>query len=126
MQNEMCELRFDIPLPPDGGPRQFEREWRGVLTAQRLTALAMPPAEAVTARYRLCGTIPSVEQMSALARYLPARLAALPGSPVVAAEAPVTSPDWQGVKIWLSYRSCDLTTLLQKSKKSSPPRGHRR
>lgn len=120
MQDEFCELRFDIPLPPDADPRRFERGWRDVLAAQRLTALAVPPAQAVAARFRVCG--PAV---TALERYLPARLAALPGAPAVAAETTTSSPDWQGVKIWLSYRSQDLNTLLQKSKMPNSSRHNR-
>lgn len=131
MQNEMCELRFDVPLPHDGGPRQFEHVWRQVLAAQRLTALATPPAQAVSARFRLCGTSrDNSEHASALARYLPTRLAALPGAPTVVADPPAASPDWQGVKVWLSYRAPDLAALLQKSRKPSKKthhaRGHRR
>ncbi len=126
MQDDLCELRFDIPLPDSRDPRQFERGWRAVLAAQHLTALAMPPAQTVAARFRLCGAAMGNEPPSALTRYLSLRLAALPGSPTVAADQPASSSDWHGVKIWLSYRSSDLTALLQKSKKkSSPTRGRR-
>jgi hypothetical protein len=113
VQDELCELRFDIPLPPEADPRRFERGWRDALAAQRLTALAMPPAETVAARFRLCG--PSA---ASLEHYLSARLAALPGAPRVSAEAVSSSPDWQGVRIWLSYRTHDLTALLTQAKRS--------
>ena len=68
----------------------------------------MPPAKAVSARFRLCGTSPQSEQTTALTQYLPARLAALPGTPSVAAEAPTPTPGWQGVRIWLAYPAQDL------------------
>jgi hypothetical protein len=126
VQEELCELRFDVPLPPGGGSRQFEQGWRQVLAAQKLTALAVPPAEAVAARFRLCGT---EEADATLGRYLAVRLAALPGSPAVSAEAALPSPDWRGVKVWLSYRAPDLAALLrssrQKSIKNKPFRGRR-
>ncbi len=130
MRNGLCEMRFDVPLSEGSGPRQFERGWRETLAAQKLTALAMPPAQAVSARFRLCGPALSAEQASAWERYLPARLSALPGSPTVVADPPAPSADWQGVKIWLAYPTQDLAALLHKSKKparkSSPIRGHRR
>lgn len=130
MRNGLCEMRFDVPLPDGGGPRQFERGWRDALAAQKLTALATPPAQAVSARFRVCGPGLDAEQTSAWERYLPARLGALPGSPTVAADPPTLSPDWQGVKIWLAFPAQDLAALLHKSKKparkSHPTRGHRR
>ena len=130
MPNALCEMRFDVPLPGAGEPRHFERNWREVLASQKMTALAMPPAQAVSARFRLYGPALSDEQASAWGRYLPTRLAALPGQPTVAADPPVLSSDWQGVKIWLAYPAQDLAALLQQSKKParkfSPARGHRR
>ncbi len=111
MQDE-CELRLDIPLPPNSTTGQFEQGWRKVLSAQHLTALAVPPAQALTARFRVCG--PADE---ALHRYLPHRLHALPGGPCVQAEADDPPGDWRGVRIWLSYRAQDLPALLQR-----PPR----
>lgn len=130
MRNQLCEMRFDVPLSNSSEPRQFERGWRETLAAQKLTALAMPPAQAVSARFRLCGLSLTAEQMSAWERYLPTRLSALPGSPTVAADPPTVSADWQGVRIWLAYPAQDLAALLQKSKKParkfSTTRGHRR
>jgi hypothetical protein len=122
--DELCELRFDISLPPNADARRFERGWREALAAQRLTALAMPPTEVVAARFRVSG--PSI---STLERYLPTRLAALPGVPHVAAEAASPSSDWQGVRIWLSYRAHDLSALLANAKRShsvKATRGRRR
>ena len=122
---DLCELRFDIPLPLGTDARCFERAWRAELAAQKMTVLAMPPAQAVAARFRVCGANSRAE----LAPYLAARLAALPGSPTVAREPSPPSPDWAGVKIWLSYRPGELTALLQtakqKTKKPTRNRGHR-
>jgi hypothetical protein len=126
VQDDLCELRFDVPLADGDGPHQFERGWRAVLAAQRLTTLAMPPAHAVSARFRLCGTSPQSEETAALSRYLPARLAALPGTPSVAAEAPSAATDWRGVRIWLAYPAHDLPGLMQRSKQTKHPRGRRR
>ncbi len=112
-----CELRLDVPLPPDGTTRHFEQAWREALSAQRLTALAVPPAQALTARFRVCGLADE-----ALHRYLPYRLHALPGAPRVQAEPDSPPGDWQGVRIWLSYRAQDLPTLLQRAlRKPSAP-----
>jgi hypothetical protein len=112
MQDE-CELRLDIPLPPDGTTKHFEQGWRAQLSAQRLTALAVPPAQALAVRFRVCGLADE-----ALRQYLPHRLHALPGAPRVQAEADdSTQSDWRGVRIWLSYRVQDLPALLQR-----PPR----
>lgn len=130
MAETLCEMRFDIPLPPGTDSRCFERAWRAELAAQKLTALAMPPAAAVTARFRTCGA----DSQPALEQYLAARLAALPGNPEVAQELAGPSMEWTGVKIWLAYRAADLTALLQKTKsktksKTKNPirnRGHRR
>lgn len=108
MQDE-CELRLDIPLPANSTARQFEQGWRTVLSAQHLTALAVPPAQALAARFRVCGL-----EDGALQQYLPHRLAALPGSPRVQAEPDTLASDWQGVRIWLSYRAQDLPSLLQR------------
>jgi len=123
MQDE-CELRLDVPLPLGGTAGHFERGWREVLIAQRLTALAVPPAQALTARFQVCG--PADE---ALHRYLPHRLHALPGGPRVQAEADGPPGDWQGVRIWLSFRAQDLPALLQRLPRkpaSFPPvRGRR-
>ncbi len=118
---DACELRIDVPLPPDSSPSEFERAWRAALCAQRLTALAVPPARALRARFRVCG--PSSD---ALRRHLPLRLAALPGAPVVQAETDSASGDWQGVRVWLSYPARDLPALLKRPKAPSPfPRGRR-
>ncbi len=111
MQDE-CELRLDIPLPPNGTTQHFERGWRAQLSAQHLTALAVPPAQALAARFQVCG--PADE---ALHQYLPHRLAALPGAPRVQAEPDSPPGDWRGVRIWLSYRAQELPALLQR-----PPR----
>lgn len=92
MQESLCELRFDISLPPGTDARRFERAWRAELTAQKMTALAMPPAQAIAARFRVCGLNEQPEMNS----YLAARLAALPGHPEVAGEPGVPSPDWTG------------------------------
>lgn len=124
-------MRFDVPLPEGGGPRQFERSWRATLAAQKMTALVMPPANTISARFRLFGPALTGEQTSAWAHYLPTRLGALPGSPAVAADPPALSPDWQGVKIWLAFPAQDLAALLHKPKKAAhhcfrPARGHRR
>jgi len=121
VQDDLCELRFDVPLPDGADVRGFERGWRDVLAAQKLTALTAPPAAAVSARFRLCGAGLEDGRASAWNRYLTARLAALPGAPSVAAESAGTSPDWYGVKIWLSYRSHDLAALLKKSKQKTRP-----
>ena len=80
MHESLCELRFDIPLLPGTDARRFERAWRAELAAQKMTALAMPPAQAITARFRVCG----LGGQSEMDRYLAARLAALPGHPAVA------------------------------------------
>ena len=123
---DLCELRFDILLPPGTDARCFERAWRSELAAQKMTPLAMPPAQAVAARFRVCG----LNERPELDVYLAARLSALPGNPEVLQEASnVPSPDWVGVKVWLSYRSGELTALLQggrqKTKKPTRNRGLR-
>lgn len=115
MTETLCELRFDIPLPPGSNANRFEKAWRAQLAAQKMTALAMPPAQAVAARFRICGPDGQAE----MKRYLTARLAALPGSPSVICEMPALSQDWAGVKVWLSYRSQDLPALLQKTRQPS-------
>lgn len=122
----LCELRFDIPLMPQGREteaRQFERAWRTELAAQKKTALAMPPAQAVAARYRIAGPEAGPE----MHRYLQSRLAALPGSPSVAAEPDARMGDWAGVQIWLSYPAADLPALLRtkqtKVNQKSVPKG---
>ena len=117
----LCELRFDVPLAAGRGDqaRLFERAWRAELTAQKRTALAMPPARAVAARFRVVG--PDAPD---LRRFLKARLAALPGGPTVTAdaetgnaEAPQTArADWAGVQIWLAYPAADLPALLRAPK----------
>ena len=112
MQEMLCELRFDIPLADRATGPTFERAWRDELSAQRMTALAMPPAQALAARFRVCGS----GDTSELDRYLPTRLAALPGSPVVAREPSEPVPGWSGVRVWLSYRAQDLPALLGKAK----------
>ncbi len=123
MQDALCELRFDIPLPSDADARCFERVWRAELAAQKMTALAMPPSQAVAARFRVCGPGGRPE----LSDYLAARLKALPGNPDVAREPPTSSPEWAGVRIWLAYRPQELTALLQtarqKTKKPTRKRG---
>lgn len=125
MQDE-CELRLDVPLPPHATMAHFERGWRAQLAAQRLTALAVPPACALAARFRVCGAADD-----ALQRGLPHRLHALPGSPRVQAEADTVPGDWQGVRIWLSYRAQDLPALLARPARkptlsfSRPFRGRR-
>lgn len=108
----LCELRFDIFLTPqkrETETRQFERAWRAELAAQKKTALAMPPAKTVAARFRIVGP----ERRPELSRYLQARLAALPGSPSVAPEPDARQADWSGVQIWLSYPAADLAALLR-------------
>lgn len=115
MQDE-CELRLDVPLPPNSTTQHFERGWREALSAQRLTALAVPPAHALAARFRVCGLADE-----ALRRYLPHRLHALPGSPSVQAEPDSPSGDWRGVRIWLSYRTQDLPALLQRPARKPKP-----
>lgn len=118
----LCELRFDIPLTPGRGDesQRFERAWRAELAAQKQTALAMPPARAVTARFRVVGPNAGPD----LRRYLQARLAALPGGPTVlpgseADPATLGRPDWSGVQIWLTYPAADLPALLRASKKNA-------
>ena len=44
MQPGLSELRLDIPLPAGADAHGFERGWRETLAAQKLTALAAPPA----------------------------------------------------------------------------------
>ena len=135
----LCELRFDIPLTAGRGneSQRFERAWRAELAAQKRTALAMPPARAVTARFRVVGP----EARPELGRYLQARLAALPGSPTVtphseASQGTSLRSDWAGVQIWLAYPAADLPTLLrapknaktntsQNTKRPTRFRGHR-
>lgn len=133
MLEERCEMRFDVSLPNGGGTREFERSWRETLAAQKMTALAMPPARAVSARFRLYGAALSNEQTSVWERSLTARLGALPGSPMVSADPPCLSADWQGVRIWLAFPTRDLAALLHTAKlsqhparKFSPARGNRR
>lgn len=121
---DLCEMRFDVPLAANVDPNGFERGWRSLLAAQKMTALAMPPARAVSARFRVCGP-DAAGDIAAMDRFLRARLAALPGRPEVASEPSLPSPDWQGVKIWLSYPTDELQTLLRASKKKSPFRGRR-
>lgn len=116
MQDTLCELRFDVPLTADLSPRQFEKNWRALLAAQKMTALAMPPAHAVAARFRVCGPDVDGEHPSPLQPYLMARLSALPGTPTVAADPPLASSNWRGVKVWLSFRADALPALLQSSK----------
>ena len=121
----LCELRFDIPLTAgrEDETRGFERAWRAELAAQKRTALAMPPARAVTARFRVVGP----ETSPSFGRYLQARLAALPGGPTVTvhSEAARTTqatslrPDWAGVQIWLAYPAADLPALLHAAKKNA-------
>ncbi len=115
----LCELRFDVPLPAGRGdePRLFERAWRAELAAQKKTALATPPARAVSARFRIVGPDARPE----LGRYLQARLAALPGGPAVAPDADAlpfqaVRPDWAGVQIWLAFPAADLPALLRAPK----------
>ncbi len=137
-QPPTCELRFDVPLAAGRGDRArlFESAWRAELAAQKKTALAMPPARAVAARFRIIG--PDVPD---LRRYLQARLAALPGSPMVVADAETTAPqtgrpEWTGVQIWLAFPAANLPALLRapKNAKTNPKpnanrptrfRGHR-
>jgi len=120
----LCELRFDVPLTAGRGDqaRSFERAWRAELAAQKRTALAMPGARAVAARFRVVG--PDAPD---LRRFLQARLAALPGGPTVTAEtgnaetgnadAPLQGhADWAGVQIWLAYPAADLPALLRAPK----------
>lgn len=118
----VCELRFDIPLTLGRGDetQRFERAWRAELAAQKRTALAIPPARAVSARFRIVGpdTLPS------LRRYLQARLAALPGGPTVtsyseASPAASGQQDWAGVQIWLAYPAADLPALLRTPTKNA-------
>ena len=106
----------------DDRTRLFERAWRAELTAQKKTALAMPPARALTARFRVVG--PDAPD---LCRYLRTRLAALPGGPTVTAEAGAEisqslRPDWAGVQIWLAFPAADLPALLRapKNAKTNP------
>jgi hypothetical protein len=121
---DLCEMRFDVPLATNGDPKGFERGWRALLAAQKMTALAMPPARAISARFRVCGSNADGDA-AGMDRFLRSRLAALPGEPTVASEPSLLSPDWQGVKIWLSFQSDELQTLLRASKKKSPLRGRR-
>ena len=123
-QIPLCEMRFDVPLAAGRGDqaRLFERAWRAELAAQKKTALAMPPARAIAARFRLVG--PDAPD---LRRYLQARLAALPGGPTVTADAEASAPqslrpDWAGVQIWLAYPAADLPALLRgrKNAKTNP------
>ena len=118
----LCEMRFDIPLAAGRGnnTQRFERAWRAELTAQKRTALATPPARAITARFRIVGPEASPE----LGRYLQARLAALPGNPAVTSDAEAFGavslrPDWAGVQIWLAYSAADLPDLLRIPKKNA-------
>lgn len=121
----LCEMRFDVPLPAGRGdePRRFERAWRAELAAQKKTALAMPPARAVSARFRVVGP----DARPGLGRYLQARLAALPGGPVVAPDSgapqagrPEWTSEWTGVQIWLAYPAADLPALLRAPKNTKP------
>ncbi len=111
-------MRFDVPLAAGRGDeaRRFERAWRAELAAQGKTALAMPPARAVSARFRVVGP----EAQPELGRYLRARLAALPGGPAVlpeeASPASPLRPDWTGVQVWLAYPAADLPALLRTPK----------
>ena len=112
----LCEMRFDVPFAAGRADqaRLFERAWRAELTAQKKTALAMPPARAVAARFRVVGP-----DAPGLRRFLQARLAALPGSPTVTADADAPQPqypDWTGVQIWLAYPAADLPALLRAPK----------
>ncbi len=125
MQDDLCELRFEVPLPAGADVLGFECGWRETLAAQKLTALAAPPAAAVAARFRLCGTDFDDARVSAWNHYLTARLAALPGTPAVAADPSGVSHDWHGVKIWLSYHSRDLSALLKTSKRTAHSSRHR-
>lgn len=121
----LCELRFDIPLTAGQGDetQEFERAWRAELAAQKRTALATPPARAVTARFRVVGPGAS----PSLGRYLQARLAALPGGPTVTVHSEASQtiqttslrPDWAGVQIWLAYPAADLPALLHAAKKNA-------
>lgn len=118
----LCELRFDIPLIAGRGDeaQHFERAWRAEMAAQKRTALAMPPARAVTARFRIVGLNPPLD----LRRYLQARLAALPGGPTVtchseASQATFLRPDWVGVQLWLAYPAADLPALLRAPTKNA-------
>ena len=119
VQDDFSELRFDVPLPPEADAGGFERGWRDLLAAQKLTALTLPPASAVSARFRLCGMDFEGQRKLAWNHYLTVRLGALPGAPAVTTDTIGASPDWRGVKIWLSYPSRDLATLLKKSKQKS-------
>lgn len=128
MQDMLCEIRFDVSLPADPSPRRFETRWRATLAAQKMTALATPPARAVAARFRVCGPDFDGEHLSPFQLYLVARLSALPGTPAVAADPPLPSPNWRGVKVWLSFRAADLPALLRQAKPKSFShryRGHR-
>jgi len=118
----LCELRFDILLAAGRGDetQRFERAWRAELAAQKRTALAMPPARAVTARFRVVGPNALLD----LRRYLPLRLAALPGGPTVtlhseAAQTASGGLDWTGVQIWLAYPAADLPALLRTPTKNA-------
>ena len=90
-----------------------------MLAGQKLTALTLPPASAVAARFRLCGTDFADQRGSAWNHYLTARLAALPGAPTVTSDTAGASPDWRGIKIWLSYPARDLAALLKKTRQKS-------
>lgn len=114
----LCEMRFDVPFATGRADqaRLFERAWRTELTAQKKTALAMPPARAVAARFRVVGP-----DTPGLRRHLQTRLAALPGGPVVTTDFEAATPqhgrpEWSGVQIWLAYPAADLPTLLRAPK----------
>lgn len=117
-QTPLCELRFDIPLAAGYGDRArlFERAWRAELAAQKKTALVMPPAQTVAARFRVVGP-----DTPGLRRHLQTRLAARPGGPVVTTDFEAATPqhgrpEWSGVQIWLAYPAADLPALLRAPK----------
>lgn len=115
----LCEVRVDVPLSRDASPAAWERAWRRTLAKSRLTGLASGGANVVSVRVRMCNVAGT--NADALALFLPTRLQALPGNPIVQIDSPVYDGDWRGVRVWLSFASDALPALLRRPKKPFNP-----
>lgn len=128
------EFRWDVEVPPEnennnrgqekGYGERFMKQWRKMLTVQRMAPLFSKTVAPRRARYQLCvaGESPG-ESVTAREKEITRALARLswgeerPAENITGEPAGSHPAGWQGVRIWIAFAREDIEKALGKQSK---------
>jgi hypothetical protein len=127
------EFRWDVEVPPEtdagrvgekGYGERFMKQWRKMLTVQRMAPLVSKTVAPRRARYQLCvaGEAPG-ESVTAREKEITRALSRLswgeerPSDSITGEPAGNHPAGWQGVRVWIAFAREDIEKALGKQAK---------